>query len=69
MIKEVQAAGFTLAELKELDEACHAARELRQRYTTGACDHSLPDERPEETVARSRRRGSEQEIEIRHVFS
>jgi MerR family transcriptional regulator, copper efflux regulator len=25
MIKEVQAAGFTLAEFKELDEACHAA--------------------------------------------
>jgi MerR family transcriptional regulator, copper efflux regulator len=28
MIKEVQAAGFTLAEFKELDEACHAADEL-----------------------------------------
>ncbi|HEY6285094.1 MAG TPA: MerR family DNA-binding protein [Ktedonobacteraceae bacterium] len=25
MIKEVQAAGFTLAEFKELDEACNAA--------------------------------------------
>jgi MerR family transcriptional regulator, copper efflux regulator len=25
MIKEVQAAGFTLAEFKELDEACYAA--------------------------------------------
>ncbi len=28
MIKEVQAAGFTLAEFKELDEACNAADEL-----------------------------------------
>jgi DNA-binding transcriptional MerR regulator len=28
MIKEVQAAGFTLAEFKELDEACSAADEL-----------------------------------------
>lgn len=28
MIKEVQAAGFTLAEFKELDEACNAAHEL-----------------------------------------
>ncbi|GCE21942.1 hypothetical protein KDK_57420 [Dictyobacter kobayashii] len=45
------------------------AKELRQRYTTGARGHYLSDERPEETVARYRRRGSEQEIEIRHVFS
>ncbi|GLV56075.1 hypothetical protein KDH_29190 [Dictyobacter sp. S3.2.2.5] len=45
------------------------ARELRQRYTTGARGHYLSDERPEETVARYRRRGSEQELEIRHVFS
>ncbi|QBD77969.1 MerR family transcriptional regulator [Ktedonosporobacter rubrisoli] len=28
MIKEVQAAGFTLAEFKELDEACEASDEL-----------------------------------------
>ena len=28
VIKEVQAAGFTLAEFKELDEACNAADEL-----------------------------------------
>lgn len=45
------------------------AKELRQRYTTGARGHYLSDERPEETVARYRRRGSDHEIEIRHVFS
>src|SRR5215467_14555094 len=28
MIKEVQAAGFTLAEFKELDDTCNAADEL-----------------------------------------
>ena len=28
MIKEIQAAGFTLAEFKELDEACEASDEL-----------------------------------------
>lgn len=31
MIKEVQAAGFTLSEFKELDEACQAGDELATR--------------------------------------
>src|SRR5436305_15184129 len=35
MIKEVQAAGFTLAEFKELDEACSAADEVVTQRPAG----------------------------------
>src|SRR5215468_4878813 len=35
MIKEVQAAGFTLAEFKELDVACNAADELVTQRAAG----------------------------------
>ena len=31
VIKEVQAAGFTLAEFKELDEACNAGEQVTQK--------------------------------------
>src|SRR5260370_41587838 len=31
IIKEVQAAGFTLAEFKELDEACNAGEQVTQK--------------------------------------
>ncbi|GCE31350.1 hypothetical protein KDA_68340 [Dictyobacter alpinus] len=44
-------------------------RALRQWYTTGKRGHYLSDERPEETVARYSRRSTDQEIEIRHVYS
>jgi DNA-binding transcriptional MerR regulator len=33
VIKEVQAAGFTLAEFKELDEACNAGELVTQKAT------------------------------------